>query len=61
MTYDEVLAALHRCRRSGGTQPADYQDLVDAVEYLTLALKTDLTQIKVALSHNAALLEKKQA
>jgi hypothetical protein len=57
MSYDAVREHLARCKRAAEQGTADSEDLLHALEQLTGALEADLTQIKMALSHVAHLLE----
>ena len=57
MSYEAVREHLARCRRAAERGVEDSEDLLQALEQLTSALEADLTQIKVALSHVARLLE----
>lgn len=57
MSYDAVRSHLLRCRKAAEKRGSDAHDLLDAVHQLTVALESDLTQIKCALSHIARLLE----
>jgi len=58
MSYEAVREHLARCKRAADAGAFDAEDLLQALEQLTGALEADLTQIKVALSHVAHLLEK---
>ena len=60
MSYDTVYACLERCKRASSEDRVDFSSLIEALEQLVVVLESDLTQIKVALSHNASLLEKRQ-
>jgi hypothetical protein len=59
MSYDAIYASLERCKQAATEDSLDYQSLIEAIELLVAMLETDLTQIKMALSHNAMLLEKR--
>lgn len=58
MSYDAIYASLERCKQTSTQDNIDYQSLIEAIELLVGMLETDLTQIKMALSHNATLLER---
>lgn len=60
MSYESVREHLARCRRAAQRGGADNEDLIQALEQLTTALESDLTQIKGALGHVAFLLEERQ-
>ena len=57
MSYDVVRSHLVRCRERTEDGNNEFSDLADALEHLTDAVESDLTQIKGALSHLARLLE----
>ena len=57
MSYDAVRSHLLSCRKAAEKGGSDARALLDAVHQLTVALESDLTQIKGALSHIARLLE----
>ncbi len=57
MSYDAVRAQLVRSRQHAEGSSEEFHSLVDAIEHLTDAVETDLTQIKGALSHLARLIE----
>lgn len=57
MSYDSVRSRLDRCRQAAESDSDEIHDLVEALEHLTDAVESDLTQIKGALSHLAALIE----
>jgi hypothetical protein len=59
MSYDDVLVSLKRCKATARQESFDRESLIEALEQLVVVLESDLTQIKVALSHNASLLEKR--
>lgn len=58
MSYDAAREHLARCKRAAEQGVAESDDLLQALEQLTSALEADLTQIKMALSHVAHLLER---
>ena len=60
MSYDDVLVSLKRCKATAQQESFDRESLIEALEQLVVVLESDLTQIKVALSPNASLLEKRQ-
>ncbi len=57
MSYEVVRSHLVRCRERTEGGDNEFHDLADALENLTDAVESDLTQIKGALSHIARLLE----
>jgi hypothetical protein len=57
MPYDAVFDCLERCRQAAAKNEVDQNSLIEALEQLVAVLEADLTQIKVALAHNARLLE----
>lgn len=61
MSYDTVYACLERCKRATSEDRVDLRSLIEALEQLVVVLESDITQIKVALSHNAALIERRNS
>ena len=57
MSYEAAREQIRRCRTPVDGQAPQNQDLLVALDELTVALETDLLQIKKALSHVALLLE----
>jgi hypothetical protein len=61
MSYDAVYACLERCKQATTHDEVDFSSLIEALEQLVAVLESDLTQIKVALGHNARLLEQRDS
>ena len=61
MSYDAVYACLERCKQATTQDEVDFRSLIEALEQLVVVLESDLTQIKVALGHNARLLEQRDS
>lgn len=61
MSYDAVYACLERCKQATTHDEVDFRSLIEALEQLVVVLESDLTQIKVALGHNARLLEQRDS
>jgi hypothetical protein len=58
MSYDILQLHLSRCKsQAADDSPEGSSELVQALEALSEALESDLTQIKAALSHVAGLIE----
>jgi hypothetical protein len=57
MSYESVREQLIRAKAAARDGTQDFESLIEALEQLTQALESDLTQIKVALGHMAGLLE----
>jgi flagellar motor switch protein FliM len=59
MSYEAIREKLRRSKEQLGEKEFSEGDklLLSAVQQLTIALESDLTQIKVALGHVARLLE----
>jgi flagellar motor switch protein FliM len=58
MSYEAIRARLDRHREQQDNSRSENEKLLlDAVQQLTVALESDLTQLKVALGHVARLLE----
>jgi len=57
MSYEAVHEQIRRCKMPHKEQALQNQDLLIALDELTMALETDFVQIKKALSHVALLLE----
>jgi hypothetical protein len=59
MSYEAIREKLRRSKEQLGETEFSEGDklLLSAVQQLTIALESDLTQIKVALGHVARLLE----
>jgi hypothetical protein len=58
VSYEAIREGLNRLKqRSGDGLSESDKLLMDALQQLTVALESDLTQIKVALGHVARLLE----
>ena len=60
MSYETVREHIVRCRQAAQQGDPDNEHLLQALEQLTVALESDLTQVKAALSHLAWLLEDPQ-
>lgn len=60
MSYESAREYIHRYKSQADDLPARDQAMLDALNELTVALETDLTQIKAALSHVATLLETRE-
>ena len=57
MSYEAAREIIQRCAVAEGGKSDSNQELIAALDELTVALETDLVQIKKALSHVAQLLE----
>ncbi len=60
MSYEAARAKIQGCSAPVGDADARNQELLAALNELTLALETDLVQIKKALSHIALRLESRE-
>lgn len=58
MSYELVREQLNRYKKSAGLEGEDQEALLEALNKLTVALETDLTQIKVAIAQLARLIER---
>ena len=57
MSYEAIRQRLARCTEDDSVMSANEKILLESLRQLTTVLESDLTQIKVALSHVARLLE----
>jgi len=57
MSYEAARERIQRCKTLANGSDSQNADLLSALNELTVALETDLVQIKKALSHVALLLE----
>ena len=57
MSYEAAREQLQRCKTPTNGSDSQNTDLLNALNELTVAVETDLVQIKKALSHVALLLE----
>jgi hypothetical protein len=57
MSYEAARERIQRCATPVNDEASQYAELLQALEELTVALETDLVQIKKALSHIALPLE----
>jgi hypothetical protein len=57
MSYDVIRQRLAQCMEEENQFSKNEKLLIEALHQLTVVLESDLTQIKVALSHVARLLE----
>jgi hypothetical protein len=58
VSYEAIRDGLNRLKQRNGDGLSESDKLLmDALQQLTVALESDLTQIKVALGHVARLLE----
>jgi hypothetical protein len=57
MSYEAARERIQKCTSPAGDGASQNAELLLALDELTLALETDLVQIKKALSHVALLLE----
>jgi hypothetical protein len=57
MSYEAARERIQRCNTPATGSDSQNTDLLIALNELTVALETDLVQIKKALSHVALLLE----
>jgi hypothetical protein len=57
MSYENVRDHLTLYKRAVKEGNQDAESLVEALEHLTLAIESDMTQLKIALGHVARLLE----
>lgn len=57
MSYESVREHLVRAKTAAREGAQDFESLIEALEQLSQALESDLTQIKVAIGHVAGLLE----
>jgi hypothetical protein len=57
MSYEAARERIQRCKTPANGSDSPNADLLSALNELTVALETDLVQIKKALSHVALLLE----
>ncbi len=58
MSYESAREHLARAAEAGKNSPVSQMDeLITALEELTAALETDLTQVKIALGHMARQIE----
>jgi ATP:corrinoid adenosyltransferase len=57
MSYEAAREIIQRCTASENSNTDNNQELMVSLDELTVALETDLVQIKKALSHVAQLLE----
>ncbi len=57
MSYEAARERIQRCKMLANGSVSQNADLLSALNELTVALETDLVQIKKALSHVALLLE----
>ena len=60
MSYETAREKLRNCSAPVSDPVAQNDELMAALNELTVALKTDLVQIKKALSHVALLLESRE-
>lgn len=60
MSYESARERLQKCTRLAGGEASQNAELLLAIDELTLAVQTDLVQIKKALSHVAWLLESRR-
>ncbi|MGI9258304.1 MAG: hypothetical protein ACR2QQ_05690 [Gammaproteobacteria bacterium] len=60
MSYEAAREKIQKCSAPVGDPLAQNHELLAALNELTVALETDLVQIKKALSHVALLLESRE-
>ena len=59
MSYDSARESLQQLRDENGSEPTPRPacELIEAMEHLVNAVETDMTQLKMALSYVAQVLE----
>jgi hypothetical protein len=61
MSYENVREHLTLYKQAVKEGNQDFESLAEALEHLTLAIETDMTQLKIAMGHVARLLEESRS